>query len=423
MVTQLCGDIEIPKMAVVNQIFDKSCIAAEDIPGIVKAGLLKGSIKGKIEPGMSVAITAGSRGVANVALVTKAIVDFVKECGAEPFVFPAMGSHGGATVPGQLEILESYGITEEYVGCPIKASMETVMLGHTETGMPVFMDKYAHEADAVILSGRIKAHTAFRGPYESGLLKMSVIGMGKQHGAETVHQVGFEPLGELLPKIARVVFDNSNIIAGVGLIENAYDKTCEIAVLDTEEIWDEEPGYLIKSKERLGKILFNDIDLLIVDKLGKDISGDGMDPNVTGRFAVAKANDGSFRVQRIAVLDLTDDTHGNANGIGMADVTTNRLAGKVNLDITYPNAVTSTVMSVVKIPFITESDKVAIQMGISCLNNADRKNLRIVRIKDTLSLGEIMISEALMEEAKNNPGIEIVKEPEALSFNADGNLW
>ncbi len=240
-----------------------------------------------IRKGDSIAITCGSRGVANVAIIIKAIVDFVKECGGEPFVFPAMGSHGGATAEGQKEILTGYGVTEEFLGCPIRTTMEVDQLGTTPNGMPVFIDRYAHAADGIILCGRVKAHTAFRGPYESGiLLKMAVIGMGKQHGAQTVHRDGFKALGEMLPVIAKVIFDNTKVLGAVALVENAFDQTCIISGMLKEEIMEKEPLLLKRSKEFLGKIFFDDIDVLVVDRIGKDISGDGMDPNITGRFAV-----------------------------------------------------------------------------------------------------------------------------------------
>ena len=275
-------------------------------------------------------------------MITRAIVDFVKSCGGQPFVFPAMGSHGGATAEGQREILRGYGVTEETMDCPIRATMEVVQVGETEEGMPVFVDRYAYEADGIILCGRVKAHPAFRGPYESGILKMSVIGLGKQHGAEHVHQDGFSDLGRLLPMIARVVFDKTNVLGAVAVAENAFDQTCIVEGLLKEEIFEKEPDILRRSKERLGRIFFDDIDVLVVDRLGKDISGDGMDPNITGRFAVPYM-ESEKKVQHIAVLDLTEETHGNCNGLGLADVTTRRLVEKIDVDCTYPNVVTSTV--------------------------------------------------------------------------------
>ena len=426
LITRLCNDTKLPKMVKIRQNFDPPHIDPADIPAVVRAQLDRPEITGQIKPGMSIAITSGSRGVANVALITKAAVDFLKELGAEPFVFPAMGSHGGATAEGQKEVLAGFGVTEEYLGCPIKASMEVVQVGIVpdEGNMPVFTDRYAHEADGILLIGRIKAHTAFRGPYESGVVKMSVIGMGKQHGAETVHESGFINMGRIMPKVGRVVFDNNNIIAGLGLIENAYDQTCKIVGMTADEVWEQEPALLLEAKSRMGSILFEHADTLVVDKIGKDCSGDGMDPNVTGRFACAdSAGSDGFTAQRIVVLGLTEETHHNANGIGMADVTTQRLIHDADMDITYPNSLTSTVLAVVKIPFITECDRTAIQLGIRSCNMIDKANPKVVRIRDTMHVRDILISEALLEEAKKDPRIEILSEPQEWVFNEEGNLW
>ncbi len=428
LITKLCEDVALPKMYWAEQYFDESHIPAEKIPELVREQLSRPEILEKIKPGMSIAISSGSRGVANVALVTKSIVQFLKERGAEPFVFPAMGSHGGATAEGQKQILASYGVTEENVGCPIRATMETVQVGTVpdENNMPVFSDKYAHAADGIILVGRIKAHTAFRGPFESGLVKMSVIGMGKQHGAETVHESGFANMARILPKVGRVVFDNNPILCGVGLIENAFDETWKLLALTPDEIWQQETGLLQEAKSKMGHILLNDLDVLVVDKIGKDVSGDGMDPNVTGRYAcpeTAGVSESDLRAQRIVVLGLTEETHHNANGIGMADITTRRIVEDTDLDITYPNSLTSTVLNIVKIPFITECDRTAVQLSIRTCNMIDKKNPRIVRISDTMHLGKILISEALVPEAEKNPNMKVLGPADGWQFNEEGNLW
>ena len=420
VVTKLAASTALPKMVKVRQLLDHSHIGPADIPGLVHKELEP--MRARIKPGMSVAITCGSRGVCNIAIITRAIVDFVKDCGGEPFVFPAMGSHGGATAEGQREILTGYGVTEEAMGCPIRATMEVVQVGETEEGMPVFVDRYAYEADGIILCGRVKAHTAFRGPYESGILKMSVIGLGKQHGAEHVHQDGFSDLGRLLPMIARVVFAKTNILGAVAVAENAFDQTCILEGLLKEEIFEKEPDILRRSKERLGRIFFDDIDVLVVDRLGKDISGDGMDPNITGRYAVPYMESGK-KVQHIAVLDLTEETHGNCNGLGLADVTTRRLVEKIDVDCTYPNVVTSTVLCTPKIPLFAHSDRACIQIALKTCNYIDRDNPRIVHIKDTMRLEEIEISQAMLEEARANEHIQVLGEPRDWPFDAEGNLW
>ena len=415
VITQLASSVTLPKMVKVRQLLDHSHIDVKEIPGIVHDELDREEMRARIKPGASVAITCGSRGVANIAVIIKAIVDFVKECGGKPFVFPAMGSHGGATAEGQLEILTSYGVTEENMGCPIRATMEVVQVGQTPEGMPVYVDKYAYHADAIILCGRVKAHTAFRGPYESGIMKMAVIGMGKQKGAETVHRNGFYELGTMLPIIGKVVLENA-------LVENAFDQTCMIKGMLKEEIYEEEPKLLAASKQRLGKIYFDNIDVLVVDRIGKDISGDGMDPNITGRFAVPYINEG-IKVQHIAVLDLTEETHGNCNGLGLADVTTKRLVDKIDVDCTYPNVVTSTVLCTPKIPLFTHSDKTCIQIALRTCNYIDRENPRIVRIQDTMNLEEIYISEAMLKEAEESPHIQVSDELKDWDFDEEGNLW
>ena len=422
VVTRLAESVKLPEMMRVRQLLDHSHIEVNELPATVYKELNREELRGRIKPGGSVAITCGSRGVANIAVILRAIVDFVKECGGVPFIFPAMGSHGGATAEGQREILKSYQVTEESMGCEIRASMEVVQIGALPDGMPIYADRYASEADAIILCGRVKAHTAFRGPFESGILKMAVIGMGKQKGAETVHRNGFSELGTMLPEIGRVVLENTPVIGAVALVENAFDQTCIVKGMLKEEIFEEEPKLLLESKKRLGKIYFDNIDVLVVDRIGKDISGDGMDPNITGRFAVPYIHEG-IQVQHIAVLDLTEETHGNANGIGLADVTTRRLVEKVDVDCTYPNVVTSTVLCTPKIPLFTHSDKACIQIALRTCNYIDRESPRIVHIRDTMHLEEIEISEGMKKEAEESEHIEILGEPMPWGFDENGNLW
>lgn len=422
VVSKLASAVTLPKMVKVKQLFDDNHYNPEEIPGIVYKELNFPEMRKRIRPGMSIAITCGSRGVANIAIITKAIVDFVKKCGGEPFVFPAMGSHGGSNAEGQTEILTSYGVTENFLGCPIKSSMEVVEIAKLDSGQPIYVDKHAYEADGIILCGRVKAHTAFHGHYESGICKMAVIGMGKQKGAETVHRDGFAEMGSMLPILAKKIFENTKVIGALALAENAFDETCIIEGMLAEDIMKKEPDVLRKSKARLGKIFFDNIDVLVVDRLGKDISGDGMDPNITGRFAVPHVK-GTINVQHIAVLDLTEETHGNCNGLGVADVTTKRLVDKIDVDCTYPNVVTSTVMCTPKIPLFTHSDEACIQIALRTCNYIDRAHPRIVRIHDTMNIQQIYISEAMLEEAQQNENIEILSEPEAWNFDECGNLW
>ena len=253
------------------------------------------------------------------------------------------------------------------------------------------------------------------------MCKMAVIGMGKQKGAEAVHRDGFYELGKMLPIIAKKIFDNTKVLAGLALGENAFDQTCLIESMLVEEILDKEPDFLRRTKERLGKIYFDNIDVLVVDQIGKDISGDGMDPNITGRYAVPHMK-GDIQVQHIAVLDLTEETHGNCNGLGLADVTTKRAVDKVDVDCTYPNVVTSTVLCTPKIPLFTHSDESCIQIALRTCNYIDREHPRIVHIQDTMNLEEIYISEAMLEEAKQNEHVEVLSAPEDWGFDKDGNI-
>lgn len=417
LVSPMASAIKLPKMAMVAQKFKDHCIAPESIPGLVFQQM-DSCFSNKIKPGMSVAITGGSRGISNIHIITKAIVDYVKSRGAHPFLFPAMGSHGGATVQGQLDILKSYRLTEDYLGCPIRASMEVCELGKTENGTTVYLDKHSCQADATILCNRIKVHTDFRGAYESGLVKMAVIGMGKQIGADSAHETGFRNFPTLLPEMGAYIFAHSNIIGGLAILENGLEQTCKLCALEKDSILSEEPKLLVESKENLPQILFDNLDVLIIGRAGKDISGNGIDPNVTGRFTIPELS--KSKAQRIGILELTEGTHGNFNGIGLADLITKRLFDQCDISATYPNAFTSTVLSDVKIPFMTASDKECFQVALKTCNVIDKANPRIVYIQDTLHLEHILVSEAMLPEASMNPSITVLEEPSPLPFDENG---
>jgi len=412
----------LPKMFKVRQIFPRPQIRPEAIPGVIDELLSVDKFESQIKPGMKIAITAGSRGVANIEIVTRALVDFVKKQGASPFIVPSMGSHGGATAEGQTEILESFDITEETMGCPIVSSMETVKIGVNEEGVDVHIDKHAQESDGIIVVGRIKPHTCFRAPFESGVMKMIAIGLGKQYGAELLHETGFKNLGKSVPMFGKVIIENSPVLFGVGLIENAFDETCKIAVMNADEIEVQEPPLLQEAFANMPQILVDECDVLIVDQIGKNFSGDGMDPNITGTF-VSEYASGGIVSQSVCILDLSDETHGNAIGIGVAHATTKRAFDKVELAKMYPNAITSTVVEGVKIPMIMESDKEAIQVCVKICNEIDKQNPRIVRIPNSLHLEYIWLSESYYEEAKQNPRLVIESEPAEFAFDVDGNLW
>lgn len=413
---------KLPKMFRVKQKFPRQRIAVEEIPGIIAHLLSAEKFASKVKPGMRIAITAGSRGVANVALTTKCIANFVKSRGASPFIVPSMGSHGGATAEGQREILEGYGITEEYVGCPIISSMEVKNIGLTEDGREVFIDKHAAEADGIIIGCRIKPHTAFRGPYESGIMKMMAIGLGKQYGAQVCHEAGFKNMAKNVPMFGKAIIQNAPILFAVPTIENAYDETSKITAVNADEIAEKEPELLKEAFANMPRILVDSCDVLVVDQIGKNFSGDGMDPNITGTFCTPYAT-GGIDAQRVCVLDLSPETHGNGIGLGYSSATTKRVFDKLDLAAMYPNAITCTVLGGVRIPIVMESDREAIQVCVQTCNEIDKENPRIVRIPNSLHIDHIMLSEAYYGEIKGNPDIEIESEPAYLPFDEDGNLW
>lgn len=406
----------------VRQKFSHDHIEPERIPHVIAELLSEEKFASRVRPGMRIAITAGSRGIANVALTTKCIADFVKSRGAFPFVVPAMGSHGGATAEGQREILAGYGIVEDYIGCPVVSSMEVKKIGVNDEGGDVYIDKNAAEADGIILGCRVKPHTAFRGPYESGMMKMMAIGLGKQFGAEKCHEAGFKNMAKNVPLYGRCILKNAPVLFGVPVIENAFDETCKITAVAAEDIEREEPELLKEAFSYMPKIRVDSCDVLIVDQIGKNFSGDGMDPNITGTFCTPYAT-GGIDAQRVAVLDLSPETHGNGIGLGYASATTKRVFNKLDLASMYPNAITCTVLGGVRIPIVMESDRETIQVCIKSCNEIDKSNPRVVRIPNSLHLEHIMLSESYWAEAEANPDIVIESEPEYMPFDEDGNLW
>ena len=422
-ISNLLKDVKLPKMFHAVQEFKKDRIEPERIPALVYEQLSRPEISRTVKPGMEIAITAGSRGVANVDVITKAIVDFCKEKGAKPFIVPAMGSHGGATPEGQLEVLAGFNITEETMGCPIRSSMETVLLGYSKYGKPVYQDKNAHEADGIILSCRIKPHNAFRGKYESGVLKMLVVGLGKQKGAESVHSDGRDNMARNIPANGRVALENSKILFAIPCVENAYDETALIEAIPTDQIFDREPELLKIAASNMPSILVGEADVLVVNEMGKNYSGTGVDPNISGTWSNDYVS-GGLKVKRTCFLDLTDCSHGNANGMGLASVITARMFEKLDLNKIYMNSFTSTVLKSAMMPPVVANDREAIQACIRTANRIDRDHVRMVRIKNTLHIGEIMLSESYYEDVVNGkyPGLTAVSEPAELLFDEEGNL-
>ena len=422
-VSNLLQGVEIPRMFRARQSFPEAAILPQDLPQVIFAELSKPEIAGQIKPGLRIAITAGSRGIANVAIITKAIVDFVKTRQAEPFIVPAMGSHGGATAEGQLEVLAGYGITPDRMGCPIHSCMDAVLLGESERGKPVFLDQLAFESDGIIVSCRIKPHNAFRGRYESGICKMLAVGLGKQAGAESVHADGMGQMAENLLANAKVILAKAPVLFAIPCLENAYDETCKIEAVPREQILDREPELLELAFANMPRLLVAEGDVLVVDEIGKNYSGTGVDPNITGTFSTEFAS-GGVKVQRTCMLDLSDVSHGNGLGVGLASAITKRLFGKLDPEKMYPNCITSTVLKSAMIPLVLASDREAIQLCIRTLNGVDKNAARIIRIANSLHIGRIMLSEAYFNDVLlgKYAGVAAIDEPQHLEFDAAGNL-
>ena len=419
IIKTLLKDVPFPRMVKISQQFPAEELA--DVPSVLRAELAASSQLDRINPGMRIAIAAGSRGVAQISALVRTTVEEVKKRGGVPFVFPAMGSHGGATAEGQADVLAHLGITEQSIGCPIVSSMEVVEISRLPNGLPVYVDKNAYSSDGIVLINRIKPHTAFRGPNESGLVKMIAIGLGKQKGAETCHSYGFKHMAVHVPAMAREAIAKAPILFGIGTVENAYDHVAKIVVVGADNLIETDRKLLVEAKASMPSIGFSPIDVLVIDEIGKDISGDGMDPNITGRYPTPYPTGGP-EVTKMVVLDLTEKTNGNANGVGSADFTTRRLVNKADYKAMYANGITSTVVRPTAIPMTLDNDSEAIRAAVKTSNALDFSKVRLVRIKNTLHLGEFMISESLLDEARAMPNVTILSEPFEMKFDAEGNF-
>jgi len=403
----------IPPLAPVRQKVSEERV--EDVDAAVRAGLRNLPLQERVRAGMRVAVGVSSRGISAYREVVAAVVAELRALGAQPYLVPAMGSHGGGTPEGQRRVIEDYGLSEERLGAPILSSMEVVELGRTAVGMPVYFDRHAAEMDAILVVNRIKPHTSFRGKYESGLLKMLSVGFGKQRGAEVIHTWG---LAEAIPAAARVILEKLPVIGGVGIVENGKHEPAKIAVLPAEQLEAEEPALLDLARRLSPRIPFEPIDLLVVQRIGKDISGTGMDLNVVGMW---RRNGGPVepRISVLAALDLSENSHGNAIGVGHADLISRRLRDKIDFKATYTNCLAAHNLSGAKIPLTLANDREVIEAG---LFGAPPDQVRMVMIRDTLTLDVLWASPALMEEAAVNPLLEILGPPRPLAFDMEGNL-
>ncbi|MHB0858068.1 MAG: nickel pincer cofactor-dependent isomerase, group 22 [Anaerolineae bacterium] len=394
----------------------------EDIALAVEAQLLGCGLRERVRSGDEIAIAAGSRGIASMQAVLRAVVDCVRACGGVPFLFPAMGSHGGGTAEGQRTLLAELGISEETIGAPVRAGMDVIQVGTAESGMPVVVDAIAAAATGIILVNRIKKHPNFDGPIESGLCKMAVIGMGKHVQAARVHACGNAAFADLIPALAQVVLAQGRVLAGLGIVENAAGGVAELVGLRPADIVSREPDLLRHAKHLSAKIPFKQVDIGIVENLGKDVSGTGMDCYVIGRKRIIGEPEWAEapNIHSLVAFDLTEATHGNAVGIGLADFTTSRLVQKVDWRITQANIMTSGNTERGKIPLFFPSDKDAVEAAGFRERTISLPDLRVLVIRDTLHLRHLLVSEALAEEVNQRDDLEIVGDAMSLRFNAEG---
>jgi len=360
-----------------------------------------GACPGLIKPGARIAIAVSSRGIANIAAITREVVDYVKKNGAQPFIIPAMGSHGGATAAGQVEILTSLGVTEEGTGAPVVSSMDVVELPRRESPVRIFMDGHAWRSDGVILVHRIKPHTDFRAPIESGLAKMCVVGMGKHEGALEIHRFGIQGLRDYLPVAAKEILATGKILFGLAIVENGYDETMLIKAIPAKDILSREPELLVTARRHMPHLPVDHIDVLIVDELGKDISGTGLDPNIIGRLKISGQPDPATpAIKALLVDDLTAGSHGNAIGIGIADVITKKLQGKIDFGAMYENVRTSTFLERAKMPWTADNAMLGFAVALRSCGPIAAGKERIVRIKNTLKVAEVYLSAAIYADIR-----------------------
>ena len=412
----------LPKMIRVKQKFPTDVV--EDIRSAIFTELDQLNMDSIVKSGDTVAVGAGSRGIANIDVAIISVVDYLKAIGSKPFVFPAMGSHGGAIPEGQKNILAHYGITEETMGVPVRATMEVVEVGRTPDDLPVFLDRYAYEADVAVPVNRVKSHTDFHGSIESGLMKMLAIGFGKQKGASMYHRAffryGFE---HVILASGSLLIESGKIGFGVALVENAYQETAKVSAIQSKDFVRRERELLVEAKALSGKLPFDELDLLILDEVGKNISGTGMDTNIIGRYMQNFESDPEKpSITRIFARDLTEDSSGNATGIGLADFTTTRLVEQSDKKVTYMNGLTGLGPQKSRIPFHYDTDLEVIEAALNTIGLTPPEEARVVRIQNTLKLDEVDISEILVEDAELRSDLEIISEAKVFPFDSSGNL-
>jgi len=407
----------------IRQQFERPVVA--DVAAAVRTGLEQLDLGRTIRPGQTVALTAGSRGIANIPVILRATADFLKKLGARPFLVPTMGSHGGGTADGQRHVLESYGITEDFIGAPIRASMDVVSLGSTAEGFPVVLDRHAAAADHIGVVARVKPHTGYHGPIESGLMKMMMIGLGKHAGALTYHRILLEvPFDRVVRSVGRHVCGRAPVAFGLGIVENAYDETAVVEAVPPAAFEPREEELLVLAKRWLARLPFSEADLLIVDEIGKDISGSGMDTNVVGRKRAFRSETlaGQPDMRRIFVRGLSPRTHGNASGIGLADFTTTRLVRSMDYRATVINCLTAGYPDSAYLPVHFESDREVLDAALAIIGHRPAETARVMHIRNTLCLEEVEVSEPLLGNGGSPRPWTVLSGEREPAFDAQGNL-
>ncbi len=394
-----------------------------DIAAEVRRAWLGSSLPRRLKPGARVAVGVGSRGISNIFAIVQTTVDVLKEMGYQPFVVAAMGSHGGATPAGQRELLAEYGITEAALGVEVCTEMETTCLGMNSWGEPVYWDRRAASADGVVLVARVKPHTDFRGRFESGLVKMAVIGLGKRDGAAQHHRWGYRGLRDMMPETMKVILEKTRLVGGLAILENAAEQTARLQFVDREDIVDVEPGLLEEARQLMGRLPFDQLDILIIGEIGKNYSGAGIDPNVIGRLMVETAPEFETpKITRIAALDLSPESHGNGTGCGLADICTTRLLRAIDPVPFRMNNLTACFLRRSQLPFDFETDRECIEQCFRTCWQPSRDKVRMALIPNSLEVAELWVTPPLLEEAKNHPHLAIETELMELPFDATGNL-
>jgi len=413
--------MSFPPLARVRQSVPQPRLA--DVPGTVRRLILESKIQERVKPGGTIAVGVGSRGITVIPVIAKAAVDALKEMGFRPFIVAAMGSHGGATSEGQRELLAEYQITPETMGVEVRTDMDTAVVGTSPIGLPIYFDKNALGADGIVLLNRVKPHTDFHSEHESGILKMLVIGLGKRDGAEQIHKLGLRGMKEVLPAVGRHLVEHTRFALGLAILENAEDMPAEIVPLDPDTIFELEPKLLNRARELMARLPFDQIDVLIIGELGKNYSGSGIDPNVTGRLMIETQNDFPRPVvTRLAVLDVSEESHGNIVGVGFADLTTERLVSKLDERAFRINILTSRCLERARIPITLPTDRDVFEASLQTCWKIDPTEARLVVIPNTLELASLWVSPALEQEIQGHPHLTRDTEYQAIPFLADGSL-